>query len=227
MFTALIAAALLAQATSPADDERIGWLVEPAIPIRSIDPRPGDFGDLPFLKGAIGNARAGELGEQSHGDGAVFLAKDRLVKFLHKEMGFDVLVWESGVFDCGEADRALRDPKRDVEDAWKEGVFGIWAASAQVRPLLDYIRATEGGERRLEVAGDDCQFSSGRVDRWLDAMAEFAGPLGEEHPAARILEALKRDHASFTDARAPEATLAGIAAGLGNLGQLLGASRER
>jgi erythromycin esterase len=229
-----VAAAVFAQgmaAASSVTDGRVNWLAENATPVRSIDPRMEDYSDLQFLKAAIGGARVVQLGEQSHGDGAVFLAKARLVKFLHKEMGFDVLVWESGMFDCREADWALQDPTRDVEDAWKEGVFGVWAASAQVRPLLEYIRATESapaqGGRRLEVAGYDCQFSSGRVERWLDSVAAFAKPLGEDHPATRVIEALKREQSWFTDGQAPEGTLEGIVAGLGNLGQLLDASRER
>ncbi len=38
------------------------------------------------------------LGEQHHGDGATFQAKTRLVKYLHEQKGFNVLVWESDVY---------------------------------------------------------------------------------------------------------------------------------
>src|ERR1041385_1753084 len=140
----LLAAALAQPPISTIEDGLRGRdLAEIARPIRSIDPRPADddFADLQFLRAAIGDSRVVQLGEQSHGDGAVFLAKDRLIKFLHREMGFDVLVWESGMFDCREADRSLRKPENDPEVAWREGVFGIWAATAQVKPLLEYIRA--------------------------------------------------------------------------------------
>ncbi len=39
------------------------------------------------------------LGEQSHGLGEVFNAKTELVKFLHKELGFDLVLFESGYGD--------------------------------------------------------------------------------------------------------------------------------
>ena len=77
---------------------RIAWLSRNAIQINSIDPTIAndDFADLKPLKAAIGNSRIVVLGEQSHGDGATFLAKCRLVKFLHQRMGFDVLAWLGG-----------------------------------------------------------------------------------------------------------------------------------
>lgn len=63
-----------------------------------------DFSDLMPLKALIGSARVVALGEQSHGDGSTFKAKCRLVRFLHQEMNFDVLAWESGLFDCRRVD---------------------------------------------------------------------------------------------------------------------------
>ena len=61
---------------------RIGWLSRNAVPIRSIDPTipDDDFADLKPLVAAVGRSRMVVLGEQSHGDGATFLAKGRLIK---------------------------------------------------------------------------------------------------------------------------------------------------
>jgi erythromycin esterase len=209
-----------------ADDEaaRIAWLEEHALRIASIDPDHHDFSDLQALKAAIGEARVVQLGEQSHGDGAVFLAKCRLVRFLHQEMGFDVLVWESGVFDCRAVNRGLQDPEMPVEDAWKNGLFGIWALSAQVRPVLEYVRAVSGTERPLEVAGYDCQLSSGDTARWLDAMERLMRPLGDEHPSRRVLDAIRRNAGVLSGSAQSEAQAEGVIQGLHNLAGLLDAS---
>ena len=74
----------LAEEESSNDDIRVVWLNQNAIPLRSIDPNDKDFSDLEPLVKAIGNARIVQLGEQTHGDGATFLAKTRLIKFLQK-----------------------------------------------------------------------------------------------------------------------------------------------
>ena len=46
-----------------------------------------------------------QLGESGHGVREFNLAKVRLIRFLHEEMGFDVLAFESGLFECWQAER--------------------------------------------------------------------------------------------------------------------------
>jgi len=86
-------------------DPRVEWLAKSATRIRSLDPSDGDFSDLEPLRAALKGARVVMLGEQSHGDGTTFLAKTRLIRFLHEQMGFNVLAFESGLYDRGGAGR--------------------------------------------------------------------------------------------------------------------------
>ena len=51
------------------------------------------------LKKAIGNRRIVALGESTHGSGTYYHLKSELVKYLHQEMGFEVLAMESGLGD--------------------------------------------------------------------------------------------------------------------------------
>jgi len=106
------------QAAKPADpkpadanppDPHIAFLKDASIPIRTIDPKDEDFSDLMPLIEKIGTARLVLLGEQSHGDGSCFQGKSRLIKFLHQKMGFDVLAFESGMFDMHWVDDAMRN----------------------------------------------------------------------------------------------------------------------
>ena len=137
---------------------RVAWLQEHAIALKSIDPQEEDFSDLEPLRKAIGDARIVQLGEQSHGDGTTFLAKARLIKFLHQKMGFEVLAIESGLYDCRKAWEALRGGAKP-EDGFQQGVFGIWTGSEQVQPLVQYVGQAAKSERPLELCGFDCQFT--------------------------------------------------------------------
>ncbi|HUT94865.1 MAG TPA: erythromycin esterase family protein [Thermoguttaceae bacterium] len=154
-------------------DARIDWLKKTAVAVRTIDPKDDDFADLMPLAKAIGTARIVALGEQSHGDGATFLAKHRLIRFLHEKMGFDVLAWESGMFDCREVDAAVLSGMSPGMAA-SEGIFGIWAMSGHVLPVLQYAASTLKTGRRLEIAGFDCQFSvAGSAERFPKAIEAY------------------------------------------------------
>ena len=131
-------------------DRRVRWLADHAVRVRSIAPDDVDFKDLEPLRATLRGVRVVLLGEQSHGDGNTFLAKTRLIRFLHEQMGFDVLVFESGLYDCAKA-WDLRDPSR--------GIFRIWSASKEVQPLIDYLGARAKSDRPLELAGADCQLT--------------------------------------------------------------------
>ena len=140
------------------DEEKVMWLKENALQVRSIAPSDEDFSDLHPLERIIGNARVVMLGEQSHGDGSAFLAKTRLIKFLHQEMGFDVLAFESGLYDCAEAWELLRIGE-EAAFAIQQGVLPIWTQSEQVQPLINYMGEMASGEYPLELAGFDNQLT--------------------------------------------------------------------
>ena len=108
MRTWILALGLVSLPAPAQDPEQVRWVAGHSLAVRSIDPADEDFSDLMPLVQVIGKARVVQLGEATHGDGSTFLAKGRLVRFLHQVMGFDVLAWESGIFDVRRVDTALR-----------------------------------------------------------------------------------------------------------------------
>lgn len=135
------------------------WLRAHANPVRSIDFDDEDFSDLLPLAAAIGDATVVQLGEPSHGAGSSFAAKARLVKFLHRHMGFDVLVWESGLYDMALAQSGMRGAD-DAVTAARRGIFALWTEALQVRPLFEYVKASQGTLRPIELAGFDMQVTA-------------------------------------------------------------------
>jgi len=143
----------------PVPSDPVEWLASQAIQVTSVDPGDRDFSDLQPLRDVIGDSRVVMLGEQSHGDGTVFLTKTRLIEFLHQEMGFDVLAFESGLFDMRKAWEAMA-AGQDPREAFSTGVFRIWAGSAEVQPLVAYLGKVATSDRPLELAGFDSQFTA-------------------------------------------------------------------
>lgn len=141
--------------------EKLRWLTGHAVAVRPAaapTPPADDFSDLMPLVASIGSSRVVALGEATHGDGAALAAKARLVRFLHEVMGFDVLAWESGLFDVRLMDTALRGDV-PLQEAASRGLYQIWSKSVEVQPVFAYLRATQRTAHPLQSVGFDCRIA--------------------------------------------------------------------
>jgi erythromycin esterase len=146
--------------------------------VRSIEPMDTDYRDLQGLQAAVGGARIVLLGEQTHGEGSTFSAKIRLIKFLHEKMGFEVLAFESGLYDCAriwENVQAGGQLSQEVTGS----LFYIYATSVQMGPLFDYLQGEGHTEHPLILTGFESQHTGVKAktqlfddfERWLNKRA--------------------------------------------------------
>lgn len=181
------------QTSAQSDSARRAWLAAHTAPIRTLDLNDPDDSDLTPIGRAIGDRRFVLLGEQTHGDGATFRAKARLIRYLHERLGFDLLVFESGFYDCR---RTWVDARMGMAlaDSASGCMFELWWNSAQVRPLLAYLDAHKGTTRSLELAGMDLQ-PSGLKSREL--FADLERFLTAQPDTAGVAHALRALHTSY------------------------------
>jgi erythromycin esterase len=135
-----------------------------AIAIRTIEPDGENYDDLEPFADAVGDAKIVQLGESSHGSGTDFKAKVRLVRSVHARMGFEVWVWQSGLHAMRDVNAGFRVGLDPVAAA-QRGVFSIWSAAAEVKPLFDYAKVSQASTRPREMAGFHCQFTARGADQ--------------------------------------------------------------
>ena len=138
-----------------------------AWPLRTIAASDTSFADLAPLAAAIGSARVVFLGELTHGEGESFAAKARLVNFLHRRLGFNLLAFESGFYEVGKAqqERASGQP---LTECLQKSLFPIWTSTQEFQALLPVLQSP-----RLQLAGFDSQFSGSYQDELADDLQEF------------------------------------------------------
>ena len=119
-----------------------------------------NFAGFEQIKKEIGDAQIVMLGEQSHSDATTYETKIKLIKYLHQEMDFDILAFESNIYECDKA-WAMIEKGHDVKDALGKGMFSIWAGEEELNPLFKYVEQQFETKNPLMFAGFDPQFGGG------------------------------------------------------------------
>lgn len=177
----------------PVDKEIRAYVKENLVPIRTIDPGDLDFEDLQALQTSVGNSSVILLGEQDHGDAPTFLAKTRIIKFLHQQMGFDVLVFESDFYGLSRSWELAKAGHADPK-TYRHDVYPLWANCSECSELFRYIDSHIGTDQELTVAGADPKpdllFSSEYLLEELDDLIEKNQLMKDMEDKQRFLEIL-------------------------------------
>jgi len=138
------------------------WANDHAYSLSSIQPETfngqkipaNKFDDLEMLKPLLHDKRIVFLGESSHGVAQFNLAKTRLIQFLHQDMGYNVLAFESGMGNVMNAQGQI--DKQAALQTMKDAIFGVWWTK-ETLPLFDYAKSTQATEQPLVLTGFDIQ----------------------------------------------------------------------
>jgi len=134
------------------------YVRENTVAIPTISPDSTNYADLEAFGNAIGNSRIVMLGEQYHGDAPTFLAKTRLVKYLHEKKGFNVLAFESDFFGLNYEWDRLNKTKPLIDSFINENIFGIWTQCNTCSNLFQqYIPGSFNTGTPLQLTGFDSQ----------------------------------------------------------------------
>ena len=112
-----------------------------------------------FIGNEIGNTRVVALGEQTHTPDASFKVRAKLIEYLIEYKGFEVVLFEAGMFDLHVANKLATQTQ--AVDSLKKGLYSFWGKAPQHKRLFEYLGATiNNGHKALTFAGFDCKLTS-------------------------------------------------------------------
>ncbi|MGG0777204.1 erythromycin esterase family protein [Bacillus rugosus] len=127
------------------------WIEQHAHPLDSTD---ASNKDLRFLKKVLKGKRIVQLGETTHGAGEINATKVRMIKYLHEELGYDVLAFESGFTDTNAS--YLNTEQSTSKSTMKKSIYPVWHTEDVVE-LFDYMKEQKEKGDPLILTGFDIQ----------------------------------------------------------------------
>lgn len=135
----------------------VSYVKAQAYPLQSIDPASTDYSDLAFLAPLLEGRHIVELGESCHGVAEFSQAKIRLIKYLHEQLGYDVMAFESSILSTYLANEG--SSQLTPAEFMQGSIFPVWYTTDVVE-LFSYIQSTLSTPHPLILAGFDVQLTS-------------------------------------------------------------------
>ncbi|TYP79001.1 erythromycin esterase family protein [Paenibacillus methanolicus] len=116
------------------------------------EPASDQTRDLKFLRPLLKDKRIVQLGESTHGSKEMNQMKVRLIQYLHEELDYDVIAFESGFAETSAAYSRMGD--LTPEQLMKNAIYGVWHTD-EVLELFRYIQEQQEKGDPLILTGFD------------------------------------------------------------------------
>jgi erythromycin esterase-like protein len=112
--------------------------------------------DFSFLKEELKDVQVVMLGEISHFDGNIFEAKTEIIKYLVENMGFNVIAFESGIYDLWKAQNEI-SRGANCKQVFRNSLFSMWGKRKEFQSFITFF---ETNKAKLKLFGFDHQITS-------------------------------------------------------------------
>lgn len=132
-------------------------------PVTSISMDYRNNSDLKVFDSILKDNKVLILGENTHIDGSTFEAKSRLIKYLHENLNYNVVLYEAGQYDTWIMNEEMNHHqlKTHTDSIGGLGLFEFWWNTKETQPLIRYYQKTKASATPIETGGFDIQFPGG------------------------------------------------------------------
>lgn len=128
------------------------WIINNHYRISSLSSE--DFADLEFLQQFLQNKSIVQIGEVAHGIAEQNRLRVRIIKYLHQSLGFNVIAFESGFYECLMMNNEMEN--LSALEALKNTLYSFWCTT-DLLDLFEYIKQSRTSGNDLILAGLDIQ----------------------------------------------------------------------
>lgn len=147
------------------------------------------FPSLSFLNEELNNVRIVALGESGHIMGATYVAKIKMVKFLHEELGFDVIAFEAPMYNLSKLYDFIQRNDIDAREIGRQN-SGVWNTKEMLE-LYDYVLETQKTKNPLIYTGfDESIFSASEYDDFTKDYITYLQKLSKETEERIIVDSV-------------------------------------
>ena len=129
--------------------------------IQAIDTTQSLEATFAFIAEEIGDSRIVGLGEQTHTPDVSFTIRAKLVEYLIEHQGFEVILFEAGMFDLHVA-AANAIEQKDITEL-QDALYGFWGNTAFHNRLFTYLQSQLDACEDIAFAGFDSKLTSRQV----------------------------------------------------------------
>ncbi|MGH0437403.1 erythromycin esterase family protein [Bacillus basilensis] len=147
--------------------------------------------DLSFLKEEVKDKRIVVLGESTHGAKEINQSKIRIIKYLHEEMGYDVIAFESGLAEASAVQQNF--DRLTATEAMRQSLEGVWQTE-EIEQLFIYMKEQKEKGKPITLAGFDMNlfYKSSFHSYAKDWLQKLSPEMASEFDAA-VTELIKLD----------------------------------
>jgi erythromycin esterase len=151
------------------NEDIVTWITDHAVPLKSLDNFSG-FGDLDKFGEMVNDSRIVALGEATHGTGEFFTLRHRLIRYLVKEKGFNLLGVECSWPQAEHINKYILTGKGNPRQLLSNLHFW-WTNTEEMLDIIkwmrEYNRKVESSSK-IRFYGLDFQYHYGAIDNLLE-----------------------------------------------------------
>lgn len=162
-------------------------------PLRAFDPEEENSSDLNVLNRLIGESSVVALGENSHGSSEIYKMKERLIRYMAENMGFDIFSIEANMPESYRLNTYIHKRQGSPEQLLRGMGMWIWD-SQEMLSLVEWMRTFNQFDGKIAFTGFDMQSTD-------ESVAILKASFKDDEHATQLLgsiEAALKKVVSFT-----------------------------